>query len=101
MTSGIVNLDFPLEFCLGEPRQRPRGNHQSDEDEDPDSGSKREDPDSGSKRRGTSVGKKDAKKKKKDEEKQQQQRPAPVEARREPPPGSFADLLFVFDAGRL
>ena len=46
----------------------------------------KQDPDSGSKRRGTSVGKKDAKKKKKDEEKQQQ-RPAPVEARREPPPG--------------
>jgi len=77
LTSGIVNLDFPLEFCLGEPRQRPRGNHQSDEDEDPDFGSKR---------RGTSVGKKDAKKTKKDEERQQQ-RSAPVEARREPPPG--------------
>ena len=69
MTSGIVNLDFPLEFCLGDPRQRPRGRHQSDEDEDPDSGSKREDPDSGSKRRGTSVGKKDAMKKKKKKKK--------------------------------
>jgi hypothetical protein len=40
----------------------------------------------GSKRRGTSVGKKGAKKTKKDEERQQQ-RSAPVEARREPPPG--------------
>ena len=89
-----------MEFCLGEPRQRPRGNHQSDEDEDPDSGSKREDPDSGSKRRGTSVRQKGAKKTKKDEERQQQ-RSAPVEARREPPPGQFAYLLFVFDAGRL